>query len=44
VNITVNPGRVTQVVVTFDMDSSLVQLSESFAYIPHYYISSVINY
>ena len=43
-NISVNQGRITQVVVTFDMDSSLVQLSESFAYIPHYYVSSVTNY
>ncbi len=43
-NITVQQGRVTQVTVTFDMDTSLAQRSETFDYIPNFYISSVINY
>jgi len=43
-NMSVEQGRVTQVTVTFDMDSSLVQRSESFDYIPYFYVSSVINY
>ncbi|MFN0157357.1 MAG: hypothetical protein ACKVRP_04705 [Bacteroidota bacterium] len=40
-SIPVTEGRVTRITVTFDMDRSLIQLAETFEYVPYYYISSV---
>jgi len=39
--IPVTSGRVTRVTVTFDLDQSLLQLTESFLFVPVFYISSV---
>jgi len=39
--IPVESGRTTRVTVAFDMDASLTQLTESFFYIPVFYVSSV---
>lgn len=43
-SIPVEEGRTTRVVVTFDMDRSLIQRTESFNHLPHYYVSSVHIY
>jgi len=40
----VEEGRTTRVVVTFDMDSSLIRRIETFNHQPHYYVSSVTVY
>jgi hypothetical protein len=42
--IRVEEGRTTRVVVTFDMDTSLIRRMESFNHSPHYYVSSVTVY
>lgn len=39
--IPVEEGKTTRVVVTFDMDRSLIQRDEWFDHIPHYFVSSV---
>jgi hypothetical protein len=41
---TVEEGRTTRVVVTFDMDSSLIRRMETFNHLPHYFVSSVTVY
>jgi hypothetical protein len=43
-SITVQEGHTTRVVVTFDMDSSLIRRVESFNHLPHYFVSSVNVY
>ncbi len=43
-SIPVEEGRTTRVVVTFDMDSSLIRQVESFNHLPHYFVSSVKVY
>jgi hypothetical protein len=40
-SIPVESGRTTRVTVAFDMDASLIQLTESFLYLPVFYVSSV---
>jgi hypothetical protein len=40
-SIPVESGRVTRVTVTMDLDQSLIQRTETFLYIPVFYISSV---
>ncbi|MBM2846722.1 MAG: hypothetical protein HW407_2034, partial [Bacteroidetes bacterium] len=43
-SIQVNEGRLTRVVLTLDLDASLVRRSEFFEIHPTLYISSVLNY
>lgn len=40
-SIPVTEGRTTRVTVTFDMDRSLIQRTETFDYVPHFFVSSV---
>jgi len=41
-DIPIESGRRTIVTVTFDLDGSLLQLTESFLFVPRFYISSVV--
>ncbi len=39
--IRIEESRLTRVTITFDLDSSLVQRTETFEYVPRFYVSSV---